>query len=425
MVEKIQAIRGMHDILPSETPYWQKIEETCRHIAAQYSYREIRFPIVEMTSLFQRSIGDATDIVSKEMYTFQDRNGDSLTLRPEGTAGCVRAGIEQGLLHNQIQRLFYIGSMFRHERPQKGRTRQFYQFGVEAFGLKNADIDAEMILLSKRIWEKLGISKSIHLEINTLGTLEQRKLYREKLVAYLKAHQHQLDDDSRERLTKNPLRILDSKNPELQSLIAQAPRLIEFVDGEAKAHFDLLCDLLKFFNVSFKINPYLVRGLDYYDFTVFEWITNELGAQGTICAGGRYNGLVEMLGGKSTPAVGFAMGFERVALLLSAQETLSFSPDFYVVSMGSDQVIQSAFLLAEKIRTQFPKVTVEMDADHGNFANQLKRANKSGATFAIMIGESELTENKITLKNLHTGEQQTISEEKLFSFIAERRGKLC
>src|SRR3990167_6450633 len=314
--EKIQAIRGMNDILPQETPCWQRIETVCREVAAQYGYHEIRFPVLEPTTLFKRSIGDVTDIVEKEMYTFDDRNGDSLSLRPEGTAGCVRAGIEHGLLYNQIQRFWYMGAMFRHERPQKGRQRQFHQLGVEAFGMLNAAIDFEMILLSKRILDQLGLSDSITLEINTLGSFDQRKEYKKKLVDYLSAHKNKLDEDALRRLETNPLRILDSKNPDMKSIITNAPVLSDFVVGEAKAHFDELCKALQDFAIPFHINPHLVRGLDYYCLTVFEWITNHLGAQGTVCAGGRYDGLVEQLGGKQTPAVGFAMGIERIALLL-------------------------------------------------------------------------------------------------------------
>ncbi len=415
-IQAIQAIRGMNDILPSETPYWQKIEAVCKQVAQQYGYREIRFPIVEQTALFKRGIGDVTDIVEKEMYTFLDRNGDSLTLRPEGTASCVRAGIEHGLLFNQIQRLWYMGPMFRHERPQKGRYRQFHQFSIEAFGLNNADIDAEVILLAKRICDQLGLSDSIHLELNTIGTLEQRKNYREKLINYFNQHADQLDEECKQRLIKNPLRILDSKNKDVQKLVQAAPKLMDCIDGDAKAHFDRLCALLTAHKVNFKINPYLVRGLDYYGLTVFEWITTELGAQGTVCGGGRYNGLVEMLGAKPAPAIGFSMGIERMVLLLQAKEKLIFSPDFYVISVGDDKIYQHAFLLAEKIRNKFGNIKIEMDADHGQFKNQLKRADKSGAKYALIIGESEYENNKITVKDLRNNtEQKILTEEELFN----------
>src|SRR3990167_6478715 len=418
--ETIQAIRGMHDVLPSEVLYWQRIESVCKQVAKQYAYREIRFPIVEQTQLFKRGIGDVTDIVEKEMYTFEDRNGDSLTLRPEGTASCVRAGIEHGLLFNQIQRFWYLGPMFRHERPQKGRSRQFHQFSVEVFGLNQADIDVEIILLAKRICDQLGLSQSIQLELNTVGTLEQRTKYREKLVAFFHQHQNKLDEECRQRLIKNPLRILDSKNPDIQNLIQYAPKLIDCIDGEAKAHFDRLCELLTLHKVNFKINPCLVRGLDYYSFTVFEWITAELGAQGTVCGGGRYNGLVEMLGGKATPAIGFSIGLERMALLLEAKEKLFFSPDFYIVSVGHDAIYHYAFLLAEKIRDQFKHIKIEMDADHGSFKNQLKRADKNGAKFAIIIGDSEFSENKITLKDLrNNAEQKILTEVELLNFVRQ------
>lgn len=413
-IEKIQAIRGMNDILPQETPYWQLIESVCRSVAAQYAYHEIRNPILEQTNLFKRSIGDVTDVVEKEMYTFEDRNGDSLSLRPEGTAGCVRAGIEHGLLYNQIQRLWYMGPMFRHERPQKGRTRQFHQFGVEVFGLNGPDIDVEIIFLSKRLWDRLGLSGEITLEINTLGSFEQRENYKNELIKYLESHKEKLDDDSLRRLSSNPLRILDSKNPEMKTLIEKAPKLSDFIDGDAKAHFDRVCALLTEAGVSFKINPYLVRGLDYYCFTVFEWVTTHLGAQGTVCAGGRYNGLVEQLGGKGTPAVGFAMGLERIALLLQEKKKCADTPDFYVISQSDSH----ALALCEKIRDQFDCVKIEMNAGGAGFGNQFKRADKSGAQYALILGESEIQHNTITVKNLReNSDQKTLSMSELLSFI--------
>jgi histidyl-tRNA synthetase len=416
MKEKIQAVRGMNDILPNEIPYWQHIEGVCRRVVAQYGYHEIRFPILEQTKLFSRSMGDATDVVEKEMYTFDDRNGDSLSLRPEGTAGCVRAGVEHGLLYNQIQRLWYLGPMFRHERPQKGRLRQFHQLGLEAFGLSGPDIDVEIILLSKRILDGLGLLDQVTLEINTLGSFEQREAYKTDLVAYFSAHHAQLDEDSKRRLTKNPLRILDSKNPEMKSLIQNAPSMSDYMTGDTKTHFDQLCDWLTANGLSYKINPYLVRGLDYYCHTVFEWVTTQLGAQGTVCAGGRYNGLVELLGGKATPAVGFAMGIERIALLLEEKETLSHAPDYYVVTQDE----RAAFLLCEKIRDRFPSIKLEMNCGSANFGNQFKRADKSGAKYALILGDHEIQSNSVTVKNLRlSSDQKTITTDELFALIAE------
>jgi histidyl-tRNA synthetase len=407
MKEKIQAIRGMNDILPSATPYWQFIEKTCRTVANQYGYREIRFPILEQTKLFKRSIGDATDVVEKEMYTFDDRNGDSLTLRPEGTAGCVRAGIEHGLLYNQIQRLWYMGPMFRHERPQKGRTRQFHQFGVEAFGLQNPAIDVEIILFSKRVLETLGLADQITLEINTLGDFDQRKKYQEKLVAYFEKHRDQLDEDSQRRLTTNPMRILDSKNRAMKALNDGAPKLTDFITGESKAHFDFICDALTKANIAFRVNPHLVRGLDYYCLTVFEWVTTHLGAQGTVCAGGRYDGLVEQLGGKATPAIGFAMGLERIQLLLEEKEKRTDAPDFYVISNFDEKT----FLQVENIRTQFPTLRIEMDlSDTGA---PLKRALNSGSKYALF-----LKDNEIAVKNMiENSEQQKMTMDELVKLM--------
>lgn len=404
MSDAIQAIRGMHDILPTETPYWQLIESIAREVVSQYAYREIRFPIVEQTRLFKRSIGDATDIVEKEMYTFEDRNGDSLTLRPEGTAGCVRAGIEQGLLYNQVQRFWYLGPMFRHERPQKGRCRQFHQLGVEAFGLAGPDIDAELILLSKRLLERLGLYEDVVLELNTLGTLEERAAYQEKLVAYFTQHENQLDEDSKRRLTKNPLRILDSKNPDMKAIIQAAPSLMDFLGEVSRAHFDKLCDILRAAKIHFKVNPTIVRGLDYYGLTVFEWVTTHLGAQGTVCAGGRYDGLVKQLGGKETPAIGFAMGIERIALLLQEKQKIIVAPDFYVVSDGSATV----FAFLERLRSELPHCQFESYCGNAGFGAQFKKADKSGAKFALILGNDEVTNQSVTLKNLVSGEQRTL-----------------
>ena len=415
MTDKLQAIRGMNDITPAESIYWQEIEAVCRDVAKQYSYREIRFPILEQTQLFKRTIGDATDIIEKEMYTFDDRNGDSLSLRPEGTAGCVRAGIEQNLLHNQIQRLWYLGPMFRHERPQKGRLRQFHQFGVEVFGLRDSAIDVEIILLSKRILNRLSLGDVVTLEINTLGSFEEREAYQTTLVDYYRSHEHVLDEDSKRRLTTNPMRILDSKNPDMKAINDHAPTLMDFISGESKTHFDQVCELLTSEEIQFRVNPRLVRGLDYYCNTVFEWVTDHLGAQGTVCAGGRYDGLVEQLGGKATPAVGFEMGLERLVLLLQEKEKMSVGADFYVVSDESVKV--AALALCEQLRHHAPSITVEMDAMFGKFANQLKRAAKSGAEYALILGEKEAAENQVIMKNLKLTEQETVSIEELFAAI--------
>lgn len=421
MSDSIQAVRGMNDVLPRQTIYWQRVESVCQQVAAQYGYQEIRFPILEKTQLFKRCIGDATDIVEKEMYTFEDRNGDSLTLRPEGTAGCVRAGIQQGLLYNQIQRLWYLGPMFRHERPQKGRYRQFQQFGVEAFGLSEPGIDVEMILLSKRVMDVLGISDEIRLEINTLGTLEQRKTYRDALVAYLKPHGSALDADSQRRLSSNPLRVLDSKDPATRAIVDQAPRLMDFVDGEARAHFDAVCALLTAVGVSYTVNPYLVRGLDYYGLTVFEWITEALGAQGTVCAGGRYDGLVSQLGGKPTPAVGFAMGMERVVLLLSEKRHLEDVPDVCVVVGGDDAVNQYALQVIERCRDQMSTLRIAMNVG-GSLKSQMKRADKSGARVAIIIGESEVKDAVMTVKSLREDSaQQLMTVDQFILLMMENR----
>src|SRR3989338_7086703 len=412
MTDKLQAIRGMNDITPAESVYWQEIETVCREVAKQYGYREIRFPILEQTQLFKRTIGDVTDIVEKEMYTFDDRNGDSLSLRPEGTAGCVRAGIEQNLLHNQIQRLWYLGPMFRHERPQKGRLRQFHQFGVEVFGLRDSAIDVEIILLSKRILNRLSLGDVVTLEINTLGSFEEREAYQTTLVDYYRSHEHVLDEDSKRRLTTNPMRILDSKNPDMKAINDHAPTLMDFISGESKTHFDQVCELLTSEEIQFRVNPRLVRGLDYYCNTVFEWVTDHLGAQGTVCAGGRYDGLVEQLGGKATPAVGFAMGLERLVLLLQEKERVPAAPDFYVVSDENTQA--AALALCEQLRDHASSLSIEMDATFGKFANQLKRAAKSGAEYALILGEKEVSENQVIMKNLKLTEQETVSVEELF-----------
>lgn len=422
MAKTIQAIRGMNDCLPEVSGTWQKVESVLRQVVASYGYQEIRTPIVESTDLFKRSIGEVTDIVEKEMYTFEDRNGDSLTLRPEGTASTVRAGNEHGLLYNQQQRLWYMGPMFRHERPQKGRYRQFHQFGVETYGLDGPDIDLEVILLSARLWKAFGIEKHVTLQINSLGSNEARQAYRETLISYLKERADKLDEESLRRLESNPLRVLDSKNLNVQAAIADAPSLLDHLDEESKTHFDSLCERLTQAGISFEINPRLVRGLDYYNRTVFEWVTESLGSQGTVCAGGRYDGLVEQLGGKATPAVGFAMGMERLVLLLTtlSEDALdTSSADVYVTAMGDDAQAY-ALEVSEHLRDTLPNVRVMMHCGGGNFKKQLKRADKTGARFALLLGSQEMQSREVAVKPLRDGqEQQTIAFNALSSTIAD------
>ncbi|MHA7855038.1 histidine--tRNA ligase [Marinobacter shengliensis] len=421
---KIQAIRGMNDILPEQTPVWQYVESTVRQVLGQYGYQEIRMPVVEQTELFKRSIGEVTDIVEKEMYTFDDRNGDSLTLRPEGTAGCVRAAEEHGLLFNQTRRLWYTGPMFRHERPQKGRYRQFHQIGVECFGMDGPDIDAELLILTARLWQALGLAGHTRLEINSIGTSEARKVYRQALVDYLEQYRDQLDDDSKRRLTTNPLRILDSKDAGTRKILDGAPSLDDYLDDESRAHFEQLKGLLDAAGVKYSVNPALVRGLDYYGKTVFEWITDSLGAQGTVCAGGRYDGLVEQLGGKPTKAVGFAMGLERLILLL---ETLELVPDYvnnhadvYVTAVG-DKVIAPAMAIAEELRSALPGRVVVTHCGGGSFKSQMKKADRSGARYAVILGENELASGNVGLKPLRDDEpQQDIARSELAQALASR-----
>jgi histidyl-tRNA synthetase len=411
VAKQIQAIRGMNDCIPGDTQVWQKVENILRETVASYGYQEIRFPIVESTDLFKRSIGEVTDIVEKEMYTFEDRNGDSLTLRPEGTAVCVRAGNENGLLYNQEQRLWYMGPMFRHERPQKGRYRQFHQFGLEAFGFASADIDAEVIILTARLWQAFGISDHLRLELNSLGSNEARVQYRAALVAFLEQHIDVLDEDSKRRMHSNPLRVLDTKNPDVQAILINAPKLSEYLDEESREHFSDLCERLDTIGIEYRVNEKLVRGLDYYNRTVFEWVTDSLGAQGTVCAGGRYDGLVEQLGGKGTPAVGFAMGLERLVLLLQELECVGDirrTSDVYIAAMGNAASIQAP-VIAEQLRAKVPGVRIIVHAGGGNFKKQLKRADKSDAIYAFIIGETELENNQVTVKHLRVHqEQQTL-----------------
>lgn len=411
----------MNDCLPQDSGLWQYVEQVLRDTVASYGYSEIRFPIVEMTELFKRSIGEVTDIVEKEMYTFNDRNGDSLTLRPEGTACCVRAGNEHGLLYNQEQRLWYTGPMFRHERPQKGRYRQFHQFGLEAFGIATADIDAEVIILSARIWQKLGLTPFVKLELNSLGSNEARAAYRDTLIAYLEQHKDLLDEDSMRRLYSNPLRVLDSKNPAMAEMLAKAPKLADHLDEESAAHFNQLQQRLTAAGIEFTLNPRLVRGLDYYNRTVFEWVTTELGSQGTVCAGGRYDGLVEQLGGKATPAVGFALGLERLILLLQTLNLIPELPgtaDIYLMAVGESAEL-AAIGVAERLRSELPAKRVILHCGGGNLKKQFKKADKSGAELALIIGDEELARGEVTLKWLRQDKpQQTLKLSELTQHLA-------
>ncbi|MGF1763878.1 histidine--tRNA ligase [Aliivibrio kagoshimensis] len=420
MAKAIQAIRGMNDCLPTDSPLWQKVEESIKRVVSGYGYSEIRMPIVEMTHLFKRAIGEVTDVVEKEMYTFEDRNGDSLTLRPEGTASCVRAGIENGLLYNQEQRLWYMGPMFRHERPQKGRYRQFHQVGAEVFGLDGPDVDAELIMMTARLWRELGIAEHIRLELNSIGSLEARANYRVALIAFLEQHLDVLDDDCKRRMHTNPMRVLDSKNAAVQAILVDAPKLSEYLDDESKQHFSGLCELLDAAGIQYQVNERLVRGLDYYNRTVFEWITESLGAQGTVCGGGRYDGLVEQLGGKPTPAVGFAMGVERLVLMMETleQTDVRAAVDVYMVTAG-EGTLAAGMTLAEALRDQLPNLRVMTHFGGGNFKKQFKRADKSGAAVALILGETEVLEQTVTLKDLRGGEQKTVAQADITSLLAD------
>ena len=419
MAKNIQAIRGINDCSPTESPLWQWIEGQVRQILSSYGYSEVRMPIVESTPLFARAIGEVTDVVSKEMYTFWD-NDEQLTLRPEGTAGCVRAAIEHGWIYNNEQRLWYMGPMFRHERPQKGRYRQFHQAGVEVFGIATPEIDAELIILTARLWKALGIDQHVSLQLNSIGSLEARANYRSALVAFLENHQDLMSEEEKERLVKNPLRILDTKNQALQDVLDDAPKLLDYLDDESREHFAQLCGLLDAVGIQYEINPKLVRGLDYYNKTVFEWVTSALGAQGTVCGGGRYDGLVEQLGGHATSGVGFAMGLERLVLLV--QEVNKSIPvksavDIYVVYQGEGTTL-AAFQLAEKLRSELPHLSTMLHCSGGNFKKQFKRADKSGATLALVLGESEVQNNQVVVKHLlGAAEQQTIDVANLIEHV--------
>ena len=406
MSESIQSIRGFGDVLPAESPVWQFVEETFKAELKRYGFDEIRLPIVEKTELFARSIGEVTDIVEKEMYTFQDRNGDSLTLRPEGTAGCVRAALQRGLLHNARPRLWYAGPMFRHERPQKGRYRQFYQVGAEAFGVPGPDIDAEMILMSGRILRALGL-QNLRLEINNLGSKASRAAYREQLVSYFEGQADQLDEDARRRLHSNPLRILDTKNPAMVDVVRDAPDLLAAIDDDSRQHFETLQQVLGAANQAFTVNSRLVRGLDYYGGTVFEWISDDLGAQGTVLAGGRYDALVAQIGGRDTPAIGFAAGIERLVALVEAAGTAPAPtrPHAYLV-IGDPDLLEAAIALAEKLRDALPGLQLEVNAGGGSMKSQLRRADRSGAALAILLGREEVAAGEVTVKDLRSEEEQ-------------------
>lgn len=420
VVDRIQAIRGMNDILPEQTSKWQYVEKLISECLSQYAYHEMRMPLVESTQLFKRSIGEVTDIVEKEMYTFNDLNGDSLSLRPEGTASCVRACLEHGLLHNQQQRLWYMGPMFRHERPQKGRYRQFYQVGVEAFGISGAAVEVELIAICRRLWTMLGVDHEMALEINTLGELSERQAYKAVLVDYFKEHFADLDEDSQRRLDTNPLRILDSKNPQMKDIVANAPKLIDHLGEESSQHFQKLCEGLDALGIQYKINPFLVRGLDYYGQTVFEWVTDKLGSQATVCAGGRYDALVEQLGGTACPAVGFAMGIERLLLLMDTLD-VEFkgrdNPSVFIMT-DSTEGMNQALSLAEVIRDAKIGYDVMTNTSGGSFKSQFKKADKSGARYALILGADEMAQGTVSIKDLRQkAEQLTIKQQDICNYL--------
>lgn len=423
MSNKLQAVRGMPDLLPKDIGYWQELEAQLINMANAYGYEEIRFPIVEKTALFKRSIGEVTDIVQKEMYTFEDRNGDSLSLRPEGTAPCVRACIEHALLDRQTQRLWYMGPMFRHERPQKGRYRQFYQFGIEAFGFSDIDIEIELILMTADLWQRLGLSDHVHLEINTIGTLEERQSYKQVLQAFFEKHFDKLDEEHRQRVVANPLRLLDSKNEVVKAISKDAPSFLEEMSEDSRSRFERVLEVLDTCGINYIVNPCLVRGLDYYSHTVFEWVTTDLGAQGTVCAGGRYDSLVKQCGGRDVPAVGFAMGLERLVLLLSQhypdKAKTHHTCDIYVV-VDSALAFSMVFPLLKQLRDCLPDMRVRANMGGGSFKNQFKKADKSGARFAIVIGEQERQNGQLTLEYLREDkDRETNSLDKITSLIRE------
>lgn len=409
MKQRIAGIKGMNDILPQDVGYWQYIEAKLAEIAHRYGFEEIRLPILEKTDLFKRSVGEQTDIVEKEMFTLQDSQGHSISMRPEGTACCVRAAIQHGLLRQAMQKFWYMGPYFRHERPQKGRYRQFHQFGVEVFGPSSWTVEFELIALNYALWQELGIADDVYLQINTIGTASERQNYRQALIEYFEGHYHSLDEDSQRRLYTNPLRILDSKNTAIQDLVTQAPRLWDYLSEDSQSHYQALQHQLQKAGIPFEFNPNLVRGLDYYSHTVFEWVTDHLGAQATVCAGGRYNYLVEQLGGDPTPAVGFGLGLERLLLLLTQLERLpncSQPVDFYLIGLG-DAPSQSALLLAERIRQQLPERKLVFQHNGGSLKNQLKKANQAQAQIALIMGDEEYQEQQVTVKFLQSGQPQT------------------
>lgn len=423
MAHPIQAVRGMNDILPPDTHLWRQVERVFRNTAHSYGYQEIRFPLVEKTELFKRTIGEATDIIEKEMYSFIDKQDESLSLRPEGTAGCVRAAIENGHLYRQVQKLWYSGPFFRRERPQKGRHRQFHQCGAEVFGLPGPDIDAELILFSARVFAKLGLKAELSLQLNSLGSVAARSAYRKELVDYLTRHKNHLDEDSLRRLTSNPLRILDSKNPDLKEIIAKAPKLLDHLDEASKLHFRRLRDYLDYAGLHYEVNSYLVRGLDYYTQTVFEWVSNKIGAQGTVCAGGRYDGLIEQLGGKATPALGFALGLERTILLMqNNQESANGTTRMHAYFItDSDEAFQVGLKLTDKLRDQVPGLRIILHCGGGNLSNQFKKADKSGAYLAIVLGDNELKNQMLTIKPLRENiPQQSIHQLEIADYLKLR-----
>ncbi|MDC1341872.1 histidine--tRNA ligase [Oceanospirillaceae bacterium] len=423
MLASIKAIRGMHDILPDQTPLWQFFEAKVKSVFDQYGYQEIRMPIAEKTDLFCRSIGEATDVVEKEMYTFADRNGDNMTLRPEGTASCVRAAQEHGLTYNQVQRLWYHGPMFRYERPQKGRQRQFHQFGAEVYGLEGPDVDAELIIMTARLWRELGLQDAVTLQLNTLGSSAARAAYRADLVEFLQANMQFLDADSQRRVSTNPLRVLDSKNANTQALLDGAPDFYGYLDDESRVHFERLRELLDAAGIVYQINPRLVRGLDYYCKTVFEWVTDKLGSQGTVCGGGRYDGMIEQLGGKPTPAVGWAMGVERMILLLQEMQQepagLGQQADVYLAHIGDGASVRT-MQLAEQLRTDISGLRLLWHCGGGSLKNQMKKADRCGAKLVLIMGDDELAQGEIQIKPLQgQGEQQSIPLSKVSAHVAE------
>ncbi len=422
MAVKVNAIRGMNDLLPQDTNQWQQVETILKSCVQSFGFSEIRFPIVEKTSLFCRAIGEVTDVVEKEMYTFEDRDGDSLSLRPEGTAGCVRACVENGLTYNQEQRLWYIGPMFRHERPQKGRYRQFHQFGCEVYGLQGPDIDAEIISLTAMMWKRLGLYDNVSLQLNSLGSAEERAHYREALVAFLEQHKEELDEDCKRRMYTNPLRVLDTKNEQIIELLKSAPVLKDYFGEETKQHFSRLCALLDELEIHYEINDRLVRGLDYYNYTVFEWVTSSLGAQGTVCGGGRYDSLVEQLGGQPTPAIGFAVGIERLMLLMQTLELIKpqGAVDVMVCAMG-DNAEKFAFKVANSLRFDMPNVKIMLHCGGGKFKKQIAHADKVGAKFALIVGDDEALKQLVTVKNLATGEQLSLDVVTLKAYLANNK----